>query len=129
VAAGAGAFATIVTGSEPGALLGIVLIAGAVAGVLMVRPEAAYRLVPVPALAGLAAALLAGAVHDRAADHSRTEMALNALGWLSGAFAALAAATGVTLVVAVTRFVSHARRRRAGDGDFAHVRGGGTAGR
>lgn len=128
VAAGVGAFATIVTASEPGTLLGVVLIAGAVAGVLVVQPKAAYRLVPVPALAGFAAALLAGAVHDRAVDNSHTEVALNALGWMSGGFVAMAAATVVTLVVAVVRLVWHARQRASDDG-FVHEPRGGRPGR
>ena len=116
--AGVGAVITIAAAGEPGTVLGVVLIASALAGVLAVRPEAAYRLVPAPALAGFAAALLAGAVHDRAVDTSHTQMALNAVGWMSGAFVSIAAATAVTLAVAVARFVQHARRHRAGD-DFA----------
>lgn len=129
LAAGVGAFATIVTASEPGTLLGVVLITGALAGALAVHPSAAYRLVPVPALAGFAAALLAGAVHDRAADNSHTEMALNALGWISGGFVAMATATVVTLVVAVARLVRHGRRQRASDDSFAHVPPGSRRGR
>ena len=121
VGAGAGAFATIITADGPGTLLGVVLIAGALVGVLAVHPKAAYRLVPVPALAGFAAVLLAGAVHDRAADASRTEVALNALGWMSDGFVSITAATVVTLVVAVVRFVWHARRQRVSDDDFAHI--------
>ena len=121
VAAGVGAFATIVAADGPGTLLGVVLITGALAGVLVVQPKAAYRLVPVPALAGFAAVLLAGAVHDRAADASRTQVALNALGWMSDGFVSIAAATVVTLVVAVVRFVWHARRQRVSDDDFAHI--------
>jgi hypothetical protein len=121
VGAGVGAFATIVTASEPGTLLGVALIAGALAGALSVRPAAAYRLVPVPALTGFAAALLAGVVHDRGIDTSHTEVAINALGWMSGGFVAMAAASLVALVVAVARFAWHARRQRAGDDDFADV--------
>jgi hypothetical protein len=120
-----GAFATIVTASEPGTLLGVALIAGALAGALSVRPAAAYRLVPVPALTGFAAALLAGVVHDRGIDTSHTEMAINALGWMSGGFVAMAAASVVTLVVAVARYAWYARRERAGGDDFADVPWGG----
>lgn len=129
VGAGVGAFAAIVTGHGPGTLLGVVLIAGALAGVLAVQPQAAYRLVPVPALAGFAAALLAGAVHDRAVDTSHTELALNALGWMSGAFVSIAAATVITLVVAVARFVWHARRQRVSDDGFAQGPWDGRPGR
>jgi hypothetical protein len=127
--AGVGAFATIVTAGEPGTLLGVVLIAGAVVGVLSVQPKAAYRLVPVPALAGFAAVLLAGLVHDRAVDNSRTEVALNALGWMSGGFVPIAAATVVTLVVAVARFAWHARRQPSDGPGFAQVPWDGRPGR
>jgi hypothetical protein len=125
VTAGAavGAFATIVTASEPGALLGVVLTTGALAGALTVQPKSAYRLVPVPALAGVVAVLLAGLVRDRAVDTSRTEVAISALQWMSGGFVAMAVATAVTLVVAVGRLVWQARRER--DSHGADVRWGG----
>lgn len=129
VGAAVGALATIITASEPGLLLGVVLMVGALAGVLTVRPEAAYRLVPVPALAGFAAALLAGLAHDRAVDTSRTELALNAVGWMSGGFVAMAAATSLTIVVAAARLIWHARRQRVIDDDFAHDVWSGRPGR
>jgi len=117
--AAVGAFATILVGTEPGTALSVALLAGALAGAFAVHPRAAYRLIPVPAIVGFAAALLAGAVHDRAADTSHTVLALNALGWMAGGFAVMAAATGATLVIAVARWVWYARRRRGGDGGFA----------
>lgn len=112
--AAVGAFATMLAGTEPGTVLGVVLIAGALAGAFAVHPRAAYRLVPVPAIAGFAAALLAGVVHDRAADSSRTVLAVNALGWMAGGFAAMAAATVATFVIVVARYVWYARRHRGG---------------
>jgi hypothetical protein len=114
-----GAFVTILAGTEPGTALSVVLVAGALAGAFAVHPSAAYWLVPVPAIAGFAAALLAGVVHDRAVDTSHTVLALNALGWMAGGFAAMAAATVATLVIVVARYVWYARRHRDGDGDLA----------
>jgi uncharacterized protein DUF6542 len=116
--AAAGAVATIIAGTEPGIALGVVLVAGALAGTFVVHPRAAYRLVPVPAIAGFAAALLAGMVHDRAVDTSHTLLALNALGWVAGGFAAMAVATVATLVVAVARHVWYNRSQRVSDGSF-----------
>jgi hypothetical protein len=81
-----GAFATILVSAEPGTALGVGLVAGALAGAFAVHPRAAYRLIPVPAIAGFVAALLAGVVHDRAADTSRTLLAINAFGWMAGGF-------------------------------------------
>lgn len=112
--AAVGAFATMLARAEPGTALGAVLVAGALAGTFAVHPRVAYRLIPVPAIVGFAAALLAGVVHDRAVDTSRTVLALNALGWMAGGFAAMAAATAATLVIVLVRYVRDARRRRSG---------------
>lgn len=112
--AAVGAFATILVSTEPGTALGACLVAGALAGALAVHPRAAYRLIPVPAIVGFVAALLAGVVHDRAADTSRTLLAINAFGWMAGGFVAMAVATAATLVIAVTRGIWYARRRRHG---------------
>ena len=119
VTAGAavGAFTTIIADTEPSTALSVVLVAGALAAAFAVHPRAAYRLVPVPAIAGFAAALLAGVVHDRAADTSRTVLALNALGWMAGGFAAMAVATAATLVIVVARCAWYARRHGGGFAD------------
>lgn len=121
VSAAVGAFATIVAGTEPGVVLGVILVAGAVAAAFVVHPRVAYRLVPVPAIAGFVAALLAGVVHDRAVDTSRTVLALNALGWMAGVFVAMAVATVATLVVAAARHVWYNRSHRVSGGSFTGV--------
>ena len=66
-------------------MLSIFLLAGTAAGALAVRPRAAYLLIPVPALAYLAAATVAGLVHDRAA--SSTALAISAARYTSRALA------------------------------------------
>jgi hypothetical protein len=112
--AAVGAFATILVSTEPGTALGVGLVAGALAGAFAVHPRVAYRLIPVPAIVGFVAALLAGVVHDRAADTSRTLLAINAFGWMAGGFVAMAVATAVTLVIVVARGIRYVRRRQHG---------------
>lgn len=109
--AAVGAFATILVSTEPGTTLGVCLVAGALAGAFAVHSRAAYRLIPVPAIVGFVAALLAGVVHDRAADTSRTLLAINAFGWMAGGFVAMAVATAVTVVIVVPRGIRYAHRR------------------
>jgi hypothetical protein len=57
--AAAGAILTILTGSEPGLLLGLFLVAATIAGTLVVATSAAYVVIPAPAIAYPLAALLA----------------------------------------------------------------------
>lgn len=108
VAGGAatGAVLTIVTGSEPGLLLGLFLVAATIVAALVVATRAAYVIIPVPSLAYTAAALLAGYAHDRAAvDTSLTGLAVNAVQWIAGGFFAMAAATLIAIVVAAGRWM------------------------
>lgn len=105
----AGLLGTVVTGSEPGVVLGIFLLAGTAAGALAVRPGAAYLIIPVPPLAYLAAAILAGLIHDHPADTSHTALAISAAQWVAGGFLAMTAATLLAIVVAAVRWA--ARRR------------------
>ena len=93
-------------------MLGIFLLAGTAAGVLAVRPQAAYLLIPVPPLAYVVAATLAGLVHDRAADTSHTALAISAARWIASGFLAMTAATLLAIVVAAAGWV--AARRRPG---------------
>ena len=114
VAAGAaaGLLLTLLAGRGPGAMLGIFLLAGTAAGVLAVRPRAAYLLIPVPPLAYVVAASLAGLVHDRAADTSRAALAISAARWIASGFPAMTAATLLAIGVATAGWV--AARRRPG---------------
>jgi hypothetical protein len=105
----AGLLVTLLAGREPGPVLGIFLLAGTAAGALAVRPRAAYLIIPVPALAYLAAAIVAGLVHDRAADTSHTALVISAVQWIASGFLAMSAATLLAIVVAVARGVA-ARR-------------------
>ena len=111
--AAAGLVLTVLTRSEPGAMLGIFLLAGTAAGVLAVHPRAAYLLIPVPPLAYVAAAILAGLLHDRGTDTSHTALALSAAQWIAGGFVAMSAATLLAIVVATARWAADRQRGRA----------------
>ena len=106
----AGLLVTVVTGSEPGVLLGIFLLAGTAAGALAVHSRAAYLIIPAPALAYLGAAILAGLIHDHAADTSQTALAISAAQWIAGGFFAMAAATLLAIAVAAVRWAAQRRR-------------------
>jgi hypothetical protein len=110
--AAAGAVATILTRREPGFLLELVVVAGTVAAALAVRPRAGRMILPVPALAYLVAALLSGVIFDRAADSSRTELALAAAQWIANGFFAMALATGLAAVIIIVRWYVWHRRHR-----------------
>ena len=110
--AAAGLLVTLLAGRGPGAMLGIFLLAGTAAGVLAVRPRAAYLLIPVPPLAYVVAASLAGLVHDRAADTSHAALAISAARWIASGFPAMTAATLLAIGVATAGWV--AARRRPG---------------
>jgi hypothetical protein len=111
--AAVGLLGTVLTGSDPGAVLGIFLLAGTAAGALAVRPRAAYLIIPVPPLAYVVAATLAGLVHDHATDTSHTALAISAAQWIASGFLAMTAATLLAIVVATVRWAA-ARRREWG---------------
>jgi hypothetical protein len=108
-----GAVGTVVTGREPGLLLGAFLIAGTLAGVSVVRPLASYLIIPVPAPAYLAAALAAGVLHGGLATMSHTGLAVSALQWTAGGFVPMALATVLAIIVAAARWRMAARPQRA----------------
>jgi len=109
-AAGVGALLTIVTRNDPGFLLGVMVVAGTIAASLAVSARRAYLIIPAPALAYLAAAILAGLIHDRAADASRTLLAINATRWVASGFLAMAAATVLAVLITVARWSQASRR-------------------
>jgi hypothetical protein len=102
-AAALGALATVLAGSEPGPLLGVLLIAGTAAAALAVAPRNAYLIIPVPALAYVVAATAAGLVHDQATDTSRAALTVSAVQWIASGFLAMSAATVLAIAIAATR--------------------------
>ena len=87
------------------ALLGASVVAGTAAATLAVRPRSVYVIIPVPALAYVVAATIAGLIHDRATDTSHTALALSAVQWAAAGFLAMTGATILAAVIAITRRV------------------------
>jgi hypothetical protein len=96
---------TVLVGREPGLILGIFLVVGTVVAVLAVRPGSAYLIFPVPAPAYAVAAIIAGLIHDHAADTSRTALALNAGQWIAAGFIPMIAATALAVLIAGYRWL------------------------
>jgi len=101
----AGLLGTVLTGTEPGFALGAGLIVGTVAGAAAVRPQAAYVIIPVPALAYVVAATVAGFIHDHAIDTSRTALAVGLAQWVAGGFLIMIAATLLATAIAAIRWL------------------------
>jgi hypothetical protein len=102
-----GAFVSAVTNRAPGVVLGVFLVAGTVIAVLSVRPHRGYLIFPVPALAYLGAALIAGMIYDRGSDGSRTVLAINGTQWIANGFAAMAIATSAAILITIIRWFRH----------------------
>jgi hypothetical protein len=113
VAALLGAGFTVASHSDPGRALGIWVAAGTVAASTIVRARSAYAIIPVPALAYASAAAIAGLVHDRAADISRTALTVGATQWIASGFDAMTAATTLAALVALVRWLLSVRAERA----------------
>ena len=113
VAGGAalGVAGTVATHSTPGALLGLCLIGGTALAALAVRPGAVYLLIPVPPLAYLMAATVAGLFGGSAAGTSRSALALSGAQWLASGFLAMATASALAAVLAITRGLRWRLRR------------------
>lgn len=103
---------TLLSGTEPGVILGVFVVVGTVAAALAVRPGAVYLIFPVPALAYAVAAVIAGLVHDRGVDTSHTALAISAAQWIAGGFVAMTVATGVAVLIAGYRWLRTARPGR-----------------
>lgn len=112
---GFGALACLFTGSGPGLLLNVCMLAGTVLAVLTVRPRAAYLLIPVPALMYLIAAMAAGFAADHATDTSRTALLVSAAQWVAAGFLPMAAATILVLAVTVGYLLVRWRQSRLSD--------------
>jgi hypothetical protein len=85
-------------------VLGVCLVAGTVAGALAVRPRTGYLILPVPAIAYLIAALIAGLIYNRSNDGSSTFLAVNGTQWIASGFIAMAVATGLAIVITAIRW-------------------------
>jgi hypothetical protein len=108
-----GAVATVLARTAPGHLLGVCIVVGTVVAALAVRPTAGRLLFPVPALFYLIAALASGIAYDRAADSSKTALAINATQWIADGFFAMVIATALVVVLITVRWYIWRRRSRA----------------
>jgi hypothetical protein len=101
-----GCAVTALSGRDPGLTLGVFVIVGTVVAATIVKLRAVYMIFPVPALAYVATAVIAGVIHDRATDASTTGLALNALQWIAAGFVAMLTATILAIVIAACRWLS-----------------------
>ena len=100
-----GFIGTVLTGRQPGFLLGFCVIVGSVVAALGIRRDAVYLIFPLPALAVFLAAVLAGAIHDRAIDTSTTELGASFLQWTANVFFSMCAATILVVVIGGARWL------------------------
>jgi len=106
-----GTLVTVVTRTEPGSVLGVLVVAGTAAAALAVRPRVVYVIIPVPALAYVVAASIAGFVHDRASDTSLTGLAVHAAQWIASGFLAMSVATLLAIAATAVRWPRSGRGR------------------
>jgi hypothetical protein len=100
-----GIVATLVAGSEPGFLLSLFIIVGAVVATLGVRPGAVYLFFPLPAFAFFAGAVITGKIHDSSLSSSTAGLAAGFTQWIAGIFFPMCAATILVLVIGGTRWL------------------------
>jgi len=108
-----GASATMLTGKEPGSILGVFVIIGTLAAAVAVRPQAGRIIVPVPALSYLVAAMVTGVIYDHSADVSKAALAVNAAQWIANGFVAMLLATILAVVLVTVRWIFWRRSRPA----------------
>jgi hypothetical protein len=68
-----------------------------------------YLIIPVPALAYVVAATIAGMIHDRSADTSLTGLAVHAAQWIASGFVAISVATLLAIAVTAVRWPGRGR--------------------
>jgi hypothetical protein len=115
-AAAAGAIGTLVMGGDPGALLGVLVVVGSVAGAFGVNFRQGYLLIPVPALAYAVGATAVGMFHDRGVDISHTALAVSAAQWFAGGFVWMTTATIAVIAITAIRWLARRLRDRASSG-------------
>jgi len=107
-----GALITVAAHAEPGVVLCLFLVVSTVLAVLAVRPRRAYLIIPVPALAYLAAALAAGIAVNQTGS-SLTALSAGAAQWIASGFVAMVAATALAILITAFRWPRH-----RGDRDY-----------
>ena len=105
-----GTLVTVAAGTAPGPVLGAAVVAGTAVGALAVRPRSVYVVIPIPALAYVVAATVAGLIHDRAGDTSLTALAVHAAQWIASGFVAMGIATLLAIAATALRWPRRPRR-------------------
>jgi hypothetical protein len=106
-----GALITVLAGTGPGPVLGVSLVAATLAAALAIQPGAVYRIIPVPALAYLVMATVAGLAGDRAAGTSHTALAVSAAQWIASGFLPMTVATLLAIAATAIRWFIQSRIR------------------
>jgi hypothetical protein len=109
-----GVIATMATRRAPGSILGACVVIGTIVAALAVRPRAGRLIFPVPVLAYLVGALVAGIIYNRSDDASTTADAIGAAQWVANGFFAMAVATAAAIVLITVRWLFWRRGRKAG---------------
>jgi len=108
-----GTVITVLAGGEPGFVLGFFLVIATLAASFAVRPGAVYRIIPAPALAYLAGAVIAGLIHDGGSDTSGAALAISAAQWIADGFLAMTIATALAVLIGAIRWGTYWRRAGA----------------
>ena len=111
-AATLGATWTVASDRDPGRALGAFVLAGTLAAATSVRAQSAYSMIPVPTLVYAAADVIAGSIHDRAVDATRTALAVSAVQWIADGFMAMIAATALAVLITLARLLLRLRTAR-----------------
>jgi hypothetical protein len=106
-----GALITVLAGTGPGLVLGVSLAAATLVAALAIQPRAVYRIIPVPALAYVVAATVAGLIGDRMATTSHTALAVGAAQWIAGGFLPMSTATLLAIALTAIRWFIQSRSR------------------
>ena len=106
-----GALITVFASTGPGPVLGVSLAAATLVAALAIQPRAVYRIIPVPALAYVVAATVAGLIGDRMASTSHTALAVSAAQWIASGFLPMTAATLLAIAVTAIRWFIQSRSR------------------
>jgi hypothetical protein len=107
-----GMVVTVLARVEPGSVLGVFVVAGTAVATLAVRPRSVYVIIPVPALAYIVTATIAGLIHDRADDSTLTGLAVHAAQWIAGGFFAMSVATLLAIAATAVRWPRRDRARQ-----------------
>ena len=98
-----GVVVTVIMGKDPGNVLGAFVVVGTLLACLAVRARSVRLLIPAPTMSYVPAAMIAGAIHDRATDTSHYMDLLNAGSWIANGFLMMALATVAAIVFTALR--------------------------